>query len=222
MPTDLPSFFLLLLFIAPGFLFERAYWHSLPRHYSDPNLFQQTVSAIIASTAIHFLLFLLVILIASVLSPFRNWVIALLVNPLPLSSSVTLTFNLLALTGYPILSLVAGSLGGLLWHRFFPPPVLSPWASAVAEALARGETVRLRIRLRDNEGQYVGNLAHLSRIRGKEEVSFELALNAVSLENPSNPDSKPIRVPNDTIFFLSSDILWLSRIDKPINREELD
>jgi len=210
MLTDLPSFLLLLLFIAPGFLFARAYWRDLPRYYRDPNLFQETVLAIIASTAIHFLFLVLFTLIAVVSPEFRSWTIALLIDPLPTSSPTALPLNLLALAIYPILSLGAGWLGGVWWQRRSPPPLLPWWANLVAEAQAREQTIRLRVRLRNGE-QYVGTLERFFWI-GSKETTYELALTAVLRESPDKPQTKPVRLLDQTLLLLSSDILWLSRI----------
>ncbi len=210
MLTDLPSFLLLLLFIAPGFLFARAYWRDLPRYYRDPNLFQETISAIIASTAIHFLLLVPFTLIAAVSPEFRSWAIALLTDPLSKSTPTVSPFNLPLLAMYPVVSLGVGWLGGLLWRRRSPPPLLPWWANLVAEAQARGQTIRLHVRLRNGE-QYVGTLERFFWI-GSKETTYELALTAVLRENPDRPQTKPIRLAGQTLLLLSSDILWLSRI----------
>lgn len=53
MSFDLQGLVLLLLFIAPGFLYSRAYLAARPRYQREPNLFEQTVLAVAGSTAIH-------------------------------------------------------------------------------------------------------------------------------------------------------------------------
>src|SRR5262245_51443076 len=50
---NLESFVLLLLFIAPGFVFTRTYTAYRPRYYQAPTAFEQFVLAVIGSTTIH-------------------------------------------------------------------------------------------------------------------------------------------------------------------------
>lgn len=218
MPADLASFLLLLLFIAPGFLFTRAYWRDWPRYYRDPDLFQQTISAIIASTAIHFLLFLLILIPAFWPEP-HDWILSLFSKLLSVFSTSTTPepaldpMEMVALSIYPMLSLGIGWLGGLGWRRLSPRPLLPWWANLVAEAQTKEQTTRLRVRLRNGE-QYVGTLARFFWV-GSKETTYELALTAVLREDPDKPRSKPVRMPGQTVLLLSSDILWLSRIEPP-------
>lgn len=211
MPTDLSSFLLLLLFIAPGFLFARAYWRDLPRYYTDPNILTQTVSAIIASAAIHFLLLIPFALVAAFLPAFREWVVALLIEPLPATTTTAVSpYNLLVMTTYPIFSLLAGWYGGLWWQGRSSPP--RPWwATLVAEAHARQQKVRLRVRLRNGE-QYVGSLVGFFWI-GSKETTYELTLTAILREFPDKkPGATSIRLPGQTLLLLSSDILWIAQV----------
>ncbi len=217
MPENLTSLLFLLLFIAPGFLFERAYWRGLPRFYREPDIFQQTIVAIIASAFIHSLLFFVSVIPLTVAWPeFRGWLLDLLTPPVVAPSNPYPLADVLALTLYPILSLAVGWQGGLWWRRRSPPH--SPWwATLVAETQARGQPpVRLRVRLRNNE-QYVGNLARLFWI-GSKETTYELTLRAILREDPNHPQARPTRLPGQTISILSSDILWLSRIEQPEDR----
>jgi Family of unknown function (DUF6338) len=208
MPTDLSSFLLLLLFVAPGFLFARAYWRDLPRYYSDPNILTQTVSAIIASTAIHFLLLIPFTLVATFSPTFREWVVALLTEPLSATTAIS-PYNLLVITIYPIFSLLVGWYGGLWWQGRSSPP--QPWwANLVAEAHARQQKVRLRVRLRNGE-QYAGSLVGFFWIGSKETI-YELTLTAILREFPDEPGAASIRLPGQTLLLLSSDILWIARV----------
>src|SRR5262245_58975036 len=50
---NLESIVLLLLFIAPGFVFTRTYTAYRPRYYREPTAFEQFVLAIVGSTVIH-------------------------------------------------------------------------------------------------------------------------------------------------------------------------
>ena len=50
---NLESIILLLIFIAPGFLFTRTYTAYRPRYYRSPAAFEQFVLAIVGSTVIH-------------------------------------------------------------------------------------------------------------------------------------------------------------------------
>ena len=53
MDFKLDGLVLLLLFIAPGFLYSRAYLAAKPRYQKAPDLFEQTVLAVVGSTIVH-------------------------------------------------------------------------------------------------------------------------------------------------------------------------
>lgn len=53
MDLNLQGLVLLLLFVVPGFLYSRAYLAARPRYKKAPDLFEQTVLAVVGSTLIH-------------------------------------------------------------------------------------------------------------------------------------------------------------------------
>lgn len=227
MPENLQALLILLFFIAPGFLFTHACQCRLPRYYREPNLFHQTITAIVASVLIHALLLLLLL---------GGLALTGLVAP---SISLALKFakplqdysngELVLVTGYATFSLAAGWYSGLAFQRIliaetpgfrrFVRLLLGlskqeiPLWGVLIRDLAEGRSVRLKVHLRNGD-ECIGNVEHLRWV-GEKDVVFELILKDVSYTRAPgmNPAPATRRLPGHHLLLLSGDILWLSRID---------
>jgi len=241
MSVDLQGLILLLLFIAPGFLYSRAYLAARPRYQRAPDLFQQTVLAVVGSTLIHASLIGGLALGVLVYTAWTRR--ALLVREffyIPATAvdapvSVVATYSLIAviyITASLILARRAGVwLGRLLpervprWYRFLagsdpPEQVLLWYSTLVEEPLRRGiVTPRVVAWLRSGE-RFEGNLVELRIPVGETDV-IELALENVTFHATepvrSKPSasraSKPTPLPHHRVLLKSGDILWLGRVD---------
>jgi hypothetical protein len=242
MSIDLKGLIALLLFIAPGFLYLRAYLAARPRYQRAPDLFQQTVLAVVGSTLIHSIL---VGIIAIGILAYAVWTgrdpIVREFFPIPTTAaearvSVVAIYSLVA-TIYIAVSLIlarrAGAwLGRLLpertpkWYRILAgnvptEQVLLWYTTLVEEPLRRGATrPRLVVWLRSGE-RFEGILAEL-RLSADEVNVIELALDEVlfqpsalarSVQATSPISSKPTSLLHHRILLRSGDILWLGRID---------
>jgi hypothetical protein len=233
---------LLLAFIAPGFLFSRNYAAFRPRYYRSPDVFEQTVMTVVASTLIHILFVGILSLLALVYwglkgqSPFLRDVLDVPLKDYPLWM---LTVNALAVVVYLLLSLVfayrtgafLGRLSAEETPRWFgkilgsrPPESILLWHIVLQEEpIQRGIfPPRLITWLRSGE-RFEGNLVTL-RLCGDEANTIELALEDVSytptvkaVVRPSEVSKPPEseELPSQKVLLRSSDILWLSRVDAP-------
>lgn len=239
--SDLQGLVVLLLFIAPGFLYSRAYLAARPRYQRAPDLFQQTVLAVVGSTLIHAGLigssalgFLVYTALTRRALPVRElFYIPTTAADAPVS--VVVAYSLIAviyITASLILARRAGAwLGRLLperaprWYRFLagsdpPEQVLLWYSTLVEEPLRRGiMTPRVVAWLRSGE-RFEGNLVEL-RLSTDEANVIELALEDVIFQ-PSEPvrskasasrASKPTLLSHHRVLLRSGDILWLSRVD---------
>lgn len=239
---QLQGLVLLLAFIAPGFLFSRSYAAFRPRYYRTPDVFEQTVMTVVASTLINTLFVGILSLLALVYwglkgqSSFLRDVMDVPLKDYPLW---VLTANALAVVVYLLLSLVfayrSGALLGRLsaeeyprWlSRFLgerPPESVLLWHTVLQEEpIKRGVfPPRLITWLRSGE-RFEGNLVTL-RLCGDEANTIELALENVSYTPALKAVTRPSEVtkstetkelPNQKVLLRSSDILWLSRVDAP-------
>jgi hypothetical protein len=239
---QLQGFVLLLTFIAPGFLFSRSYTAFRPRYYRAPDVFEQTVMTVVASTLIHTLFVGILSLLALVYWGFRGQSPLLrdvLDVPLKNYPLWMLTVNALVVVVYLLLSLVfayrTGAFLGRLsaeeyprWlSRFLgerPPESVLLWYTVLREEPIKLEVFPPRVItwLRSGE-RFEGDVFKL-RLCGDEANTIELALENVSytpavkaIIRPSEVSKPPeIRaLPNQKVLLRSSDILWLSRVDPP-------
>jgi hypothetical protein len=239
---QLQGLVLLLVFIAPGFLFSRSYAAFRPRYHRAPDVFEQTVMTVVASTLIHTLFVGILSLLALAYwglkgqSPFLRDVLNVPLKDYPLWM---LTVNTLMVVVYLLLSLVfayrSGALLGRLsaeeypnWLRRFlgerPPESVLLWHTVLQEEpIKRGVfPPRLITWLRSGE-KFEGNLVTL-RLCGDEANTIELALENVSYTTAAKPVARPPeaielpkakKLPNQKVLLKSSDVLWLSRVDTP-------
>lgn len=208
-PTDWLSLLLILLFVAPGFLYTRAYWQDSFHYEHEPSDFQQIIISIIASTIIHLILVTLISSIVLLWPALQRWLISISTWQFNTPPSLSgLGFTLLLLSFYLSMSLISGWLGGLFIRQRKPPPLRSGWVGLIAKSQAREKDVRLRLHLHNGE-QYQGILDRFSRTAGKEAL-FELILRAVVCENLENGQTKPVSPGNSRVMFSSNDILWVA------------
>jgi amino acid transporter len=145
---------LLLIFVAPGFLFSRSYTAFRPRYYRTPDVLEQIVLSVVASTLIHALFMGILALLALAYWAYwnlRGWPPLLrdvLVIPLRDYPLWMLTVNALIAVAYLLLSLVfayrAGAFLGRLsaegvphWLRWIlgriPPDSVLLWHTVLQE-----------------------------------------------------------------------------------------
>ncbi|MFQ5852403.1 MAG: DUF6338 family protein [Candidatus Binatia bacterium] len=242
MPSNLQSFLLLLILIAPGFLFTQASAYGRPRYYKEPDLFRQTVSTLIASTVIHTLLLLFLGGIAFTLLRILGPDLSVhdLLKPLPDYPVHELVGYSIILASYSAVSLFLGWRGGLFWQglrRSEVPDSLERvinrviglgggveeiplWWRLIGESYIRrraeGRETQLKVHLRNGD-ECTGIIDDLRWV-GEKETVFELVLKDVFYVKKDKLDdsaSEGRRLPGHRLLLLSSDILWLSRIDLP-------
>jgi hypothetical protein len=235
---NLESIILLLLFIAPGFLFTRTYTAYRPRYYREPTAFEQFVLAIVGSTVIH--TFLLSLLAISILSywgltgqliylsnfvalgvPWNNY-------PLP-----ALAFFLFVGVTYLFLSLILarrfatflgrhGPTDRPRWWRFIlgedPPEPFLLWHTILQIEPLRLDLIPPHLVIQMRSGEYFEGDLYQMRLAGDEENTVELALRNVyrrvpaAVQEGEEGGSSQLQALDDQILLLkSSDILWLTR-----------
>lgn len=241
MSIDLQGLVLLLLFIAPGFLYSRAYLAARPRYQRAPDLFEQTVLAVVGSTLIHASLIgslalgVLVYIGWTRRTPLVRelfYVPATAADaPVPVVAAYSL-ITAIYITASLILARRAGAwLGRLLperaprWYQFLaggdpPEQVLLWYSTLVEEPLRRGMlTPRVVAWLRSGE-RFEGNLVEF-RLSLDETNVVELALEDVTFQASEPPSSKPsaslssrpVPLHHHRVLLKSDDILWLGRMD---------
>ena len=128
MNISLQGLVVLLLFVAPGFLYSRAYLAARPRYGRAPELFQQTVLAVVGSALIHaFLISLVAVGILSYVAFTRDnpvvqefFRVPTTVMDAPIAGVAT---YLLIAAIYVALSLVLARQAGARLGRLFPEHV---------------------------------------------------------------------------------------------------
>lgn len=233
---------LLLLFVAPGFVFTRRYLaFRPPRYFRPPDAFEQMVIVIIASTLIHvgllgsvatlilvhWLVTGKVVSLQDLLAP-PGILLDLWSYPLP-----TLAGYVLAMALYLALSLFvarrAGEYLGKLaperlprWCKALlganPPEQVLLWhRMLIEEPMEQGVfSPRVSVWMRSGE-RFEGNLITL-RWCGDEANTIELALENVTYwpaPRDTGSPQPPMTLPRHKILLRSTDILWISRIDAP-------
>lgn len=229
---QLEGLLLLLLFVAPGFLFLRTFSHTRGAPYSqyhyrqEQTLVDQIVLCVIASVIIHvtisFFFFVPVMFYIwrfKRSAPLRN------LFP-PLSSYLAAHFVILVafFTVYVVLTLVFAWMGGRFFGKRFPLPEPLWLKLLISEPVATGSVpIRLTVRLRNGE-EHTGYLSSLVWL-GDKENTFELVLDRVIYSPADSGESAvvdkakrrkaTIELPNQRVLFRSQDILWLSRLEVP-------
>lgn len=241
MSIDLQGLVVLLLFIAPGFLYSRAYLAARPRYRRAPDLFQQTVLAIVGSTLIHASLIgslALGVLVYTALTrraPLVRDLFYIPATAVDAPISVVAAYSLIAVIYITASLLLAGRAGAWLgrllperaprWYRFLAggdplERVLLWYSTLVEEPRRRGiMTPHVVAWLRSGE-RFEGDLVEL-RLSTDETNVIELALEDVIFQaseparsKPSaSRTSKPTPLPHHRVLLRSGDILWLGRVD---------
>ncbi len=236
---NIESIFLLIFFIAPGFLFTRTYTAYRPRYYRAPNTFTQLVLAIVGSAVIHAILLtgiaigLLIYWLAVGQPTYAN---NLFSPTVPLSS---FTFPALALTIFGVIMYLALSLilarrlatflgrQPILtrprWWRLLmgddPPEPELLWHKVLQIEPLQLNLIPPQLAIQMRDGDYFEGDLYLMRLVGDEENTVELALRNVShrpkSSNTDSPASDLSPLPNQVILLRSTDILWLTRNNIP-------
>jgi hypothetical protein len=235
---DVESIILLLLFIAPGFLFTRTYTAYRPRYYREPTAFEQFVLAIVGSTAIH--TFLLTIISILALSYWGLTGQLLFVGnfftpgvPLTSYSIPVLAILVFIAVMYLFLSLVLsrrfatflgrhGPADRPRWWRFIlgedPPEPFILWHTILQIEPLRLDLIPPHLVIQMRSGEYLEGDLYQMRLAGDEENTVELALRnvyrrvSVPLQEGEAGASSQLQALDSQILLLkSSDILWLTR-----------
>lgn len=235
---DLESIILLLLFIAPGFLFTRTYTAYRPRYYREPTAFEQFVLAIVGSTAIH--TFILSIISVAALS---YWGltgqllyfstlftpgVSLISYPVPVLATL-LFIGVMYLFVSLILSRRFATFLGRYgpadrprWWRFIlgedPPEPFLLWHTILQIEPLRLDLIPPHLAIQMRTGEYFEGDLYQMRLAGDEENTVELALrnvfHRVSVqpeEGEAGVSSQLQALDNQILLLKSSDILWLTR-----------
>ena len=239
---SLEGIILLLIFIAPGFVYTRTYTAYRPRYYREPTAFEQFVRAIVGSTVIHAVILTIVglgtvvywgitgqfIYLSSFVDP------AVPVSDLPLSTLAVFAFIGAA---YLAISLIlarrfASFLGrGATvdrpgWWRLIlgedPPEPFLLWHTMLQIEPLRLNLIPPRLAIQLRNGEYFEGDLYRMRLVGDEENTVELALRSVyhrTMTQKQGGDDSPLQemrsLTNQVLLLKSSDILWLTRNDIP-------
>jgi hypothetical protein len=209
---QLQGLVLLLLFIAPGFVYTRSRLHVRPRYYKEESIFEQLVTTITASTIIHIFLFPLAGLVLMGFCYRFGYSLALkdLFQPWTARTVPNLVLNGLGVATYFGCSLALAWYGGRSAARRFTRPDSIPlWHRMLVEEPEKFaiSPVWLTVRLRNGE-EYTGALGSFVWI-GDKENTIEIALEKVVY---TKPGARKIELPERRLLLKSSDILWLARV----------
>jgi hypothetical protein len=240
---NIESIILLLVFIAPGFLFTRTYTAYRPRYYTAPNAFAQFILAIVGSAIIHATLFtgIAIGLISyRLISDQTVFVSNFFYHNIPIANYPlpTLAIYMLAFIIYLALSLVlarrfAAFLGYSTvanrprwWDMIMgedPPEPFLLWHTILQIEPLQLDLIPPHINVQLRNGEYFEGDLYQMRLVGDEENTVELALRNISRRSTPpdyegeadipTPDLEPL--PNQVILLKSADILWLTRNDIP-------
>jgi len=234
-----------LFFIAPGFVYSRAYWTARPRYYKEQSPFDQVVTTVTASALIN--IALLSAMAAAVLVyqgvaaarglPFElppaN---TILKPPLDYPSTTLAGLTLLAALYLTSSLLIARYAGRYLGLRSLESLLL--WYRVLVEEKTT-DPVWLTARLQNGE-EYTGALRHIVWV-GDKDNTVELGLEKIAYRRHTAADkekekaeerkqeqaeivekeqeqSEILVLPDRLLVLRSKDILWLSRIDLPAQR----
>jgi len=237
---SLESIILLLVFIAPGFVYTRTYTAYRPRYYRDPTTIEQFVRAIVGSTVIH-----AVILTVVALGTVLYWgltghflYLSNIIDPAaPVSDYPLPVLALFAVMGglYLAISLIlarrfASFLGpGATvdrprWWKLIlgedPPEPFLLWHTMLQIEPLRLNLIPPRLAIQMRNGEYFEGDLYRMRLVGDEENTVELALRSVyqraPIQNKGDISSQEMRsLTNQVLLLKSTDILWLTRNDIP-------
>jgi hypothetical protein len=240
---NIEGIILLLIFIAPGFLYTRTYTAYRPRYYRAPNTFAQFVLAVIGSVMIHATILTGVALglfgywaiTGSIFSandflnpavPFGQyplWMLAIymFISILYLALSLVLARRFASFLGFH-----TGSIRPRWWKIIMgedPPEPFLLWHSILQIEPLQLDLIPPQLKVQLRSGEYFEGDLYQMRLVGDEENTVELALRNVSrrsippgYEGKADipaPDLEPL--PNQIILLKSTDILWLTRNDIP-------
>lgn len=237
---NLESIILLLIFIAPGFVFTRTYTAYRPRYYRDPTTFEQFVRTIVGSTVIH-----AVILVVVALGAVLYWGItgqflylSNIIDPaVPISGYPLPVLALFAFFGglYLAISLIlarrfasflgpGATIDRPRWWKFFlgedPPEPFLLWHTMLQIEPLRLNLIPPRLAIQMRNGEYFEGDLYRMRLVGDEENTVELALRSVYHRGPTrnqndSPSQEMKSLTNQVLLLKSTDILWLTRNDIP-------
>lgn len=223
---QLQGLVILLLFIAPGFVYSRSRLHVRPRYYKEESIFEQLVTTITASTIIHIFLFPLAGLVLMGFCYRFGYSLALkdLLQPWSARTVPNLVLNGLGVAIYLGCSLTLAWYGGVSAARRFTRPDSIPlWHRMLVEEPEEFEIspVWLTVRLRNGE-EYTGALSSCVWV-GDRENTIEIALEKVvytrseagkegSRPKKAGTSTQKVELPDRRLLLRSSDILWLARI----------
>lgn len=241
MSINLQGIIALLLLIAPGFLYSRAYLAAKPRYQKTPDLFQQIVLAVVGSSLIHacFITFLAIAVFIYTSAAGHNFLIREFIPDQFTDMTIrSLAFYSLFIAFYITFSLMlANHLGKRLGqHRSrlfsifgggYPPEPIILWYSTLVEEPFQQDIASPRIIawLRSGE-RFEGDLVEL-RFSADEANVIELALENVALQlshsaipkSSTTATAKRISLSNHRVLLKSGDILWLARVNSPGKKE---
>jgi len=237
---SLESIILLLVFIAPGFVYTRTYTAYRPRYYRDPTTFEQFVRTIVGSTVIHAVILVIVALGAVLYWGLTGQFLYLsdIVDPAASISDYPLpVLALFAFLGglYLAISLIVArrsasflASGALVdrprWWTFIlgedPPEPFLLWHTMLQIEPLRLNLIPPRLAIQMRNGEYFEGDLYRMRLVGDEENTVELALRGVYHRVPaqSGDDSSSQEMQsltNQVLLLKSTDILWLTRNDIP-------
>jgi hypothetical protein len=238
---NIEGIILLLIFVAPGFLYTRTYTAYRPRYYRAPNTFAQFVLAVVGSVIIH-----ATILTGVALGLFGYWAITgqmFTVNDFFNPAIPLGHYPLWLLAIYIFISILYLALSLVLARRFAsflgfrtgatrprwwkiimgedPPEPFLLWHSILQIEPLQLDLIPPQLKIQLRSGEYFEGDLYQMRLVGDEENTVELALrNVFRRSTPPGyegeadipaPDLEPL--PHQVILLKSSDILWLTRSD---------
>ena len=238
---DIQSVILLLIFIAPGFLFTRTYTAYRPRYYTEPNTFTQFVLAIVGSAIIH-----ATILTGMALGLLGYWAVtgqmidvnsiidlSVPINnyPLPVLAGFMLVvffylaFSLVLARRFATFLGYRTAINRPAWWNFFmgqdPPEPFLLWHTILQIEPFQLDLIPPRLTVQLRNGDYFEGDLYQMRLVGDEENTVELALSNVARRLLRLGDQKPSALPpleplpNQVLLLKSTDVLWLTRNDLP-------
>jgi hypothetical protein len=236
---NIEGIILLLIFIAPGFLYTRTYTAYRPRYYRAPNTFAQFVLAVVGSVIIHATILTGVALglfgyrviagrmfyvndffnPAIPISHYPLWVLALymFISILYLALSLVLARRFASFLGFR-----TGAIRPRWWKVIMgedPPEPFLLWHTILQIEPLQLDLIPPQLKVQLRSGEYFEGDLYQMRLVGDEENTVELALRNISRRStpPSYEGEADIpapdleRLPGQVILLKSTDILWLTR-----------
>lgn len=238
---DVQGAIIVLLFIAPGFVYSRSYLAVRPRYAGKGGPFEQIVVAVVGSALINAVLIgslaalILLYLVVTGKDPTLGEILKPAADMASTPVSTAVRYYLLAAT-YVVVSLLfarrmGATMGNLMperyprWYRRLiggdaPERVLLWYSTLVEEPIRKGYLKpKIAVWMRTGE-RLEGNLAEL-RLASSENDVIELALDNVLVTQKHSSESARssrarharLALEQHRILVRSSDVLWISRID---------